>query len=65
MIRTYEDRLQTEGIAETRTEEIYEAIDNLHRALCKLDINGRRIFFSRTIRERINEFAEIEQLAKF
>lgn len=63
MRRTYELELEKEGIAETRAEEIFEAMDKMHAALCKLDSGARRIFWSKNFRDRINEFADIEQLS--
>jgi hypothetical protein len=63
MKRTYEIELKKEGIADTRTEEIFEAMDKMHAALSKLDLGARRIFWSKNFHDRINEFADIEQLS--
>lgn len=60
----YEKELIKEGIAETRTYELTVALDMLHTAISKLDGKNKTIFFSKGMLERLNDFAEIEQLSK-
>ena len=62
---TYKEKLEKEGIANTRTQRIVDALDTLHGALCRLDTNGSKIFFSKSIKERLNEYAKKRGMWEF
>lgn len=62
-MQSYKQIMDKEGIATTRTEELEEAIDKLHLALSKCDYTNRRAFFSKSIEERLREYAKAQNIA--
>lgn len=57
--------LLEEGIVETHIPSLVEALDQLHTAVAQLDYTNRKIFFSKTVRSRLNEMAKIVGAALF
>ena len=53
----YTNNLKAEGMADSRVNETYQALDKLHQAISKLDTQNRLIFDSINIRQRLNDFA--------
>ena len=58
----YKEQLAREGIAETRIDSLITALDTLHTALVELDGKNLKIFLSKSIISRINDFAKSEGL---
>ena len=58
----YEDSLEKEGIATTRSYSLSSAMNSLHAAVARLDNKNKEIWLSKTLDERLREFAIIEQL---
>ena len=55
------------GFVPTRVPRLYKAIDELHKAVAKLDKQQRALFFREfsDSRKMLNLFAGFEELAKF
>ena len=50
------------GMAKTRMKSVGEAVDNLHRALSKLDSDVRDRITTKTVGELVNKFGEREEM---
>lgn len=50
------------GLARTRMKSVGEAVDNLHRALSKLDSDVRDRITTKTVGELVNKFGEREEM---
>jgi hypothetical protein len=50
------------GMAKTRMKSVGEAVDNLHRALSKLDSGVRDRITTKTVGELVNKFGEREEM---
>ena len=50
------------GMAKTRMKSVGEAVDNLHRALSKLDGDVRDRITTKTVGELVNKFGEREEM---
>ena len=62
--KSYEQELIDRGISETRAEDLAKAVDDLHMALAKCDLENRKKFnLSRTVADLVNDFGTIEWLA--
>ena len=63
----FEYKLQEMGFVPTRVPRLYKAIDELHKAVAKLDKQQRALFFREfsDSRKMLNLFAGFEELAKF
>lgn len=46
-METYKKQLENMGIAETRTQDLEDAMDKLASAICKLDLHNLSIFASK------------------
>lgn len=62
-MKSYEEIMNEEGIARSRTPEIEVALDKLHHALSKCDYSNRRAFFAKSIEDRLREFAKTQGIA--
>ena len=58
----YEDSLEKEGIATTRSYSLASAMSSLHSAIARLDNRNKEIWLSKTLDERMRDFATVEQL---
>ena len=58
----YEDSLEKEGIATTRSYSLASAMNLLHSAIARLDNRNKEIWLSKTLDERMRDFATVEQL---
>lgn len=58
----YKDKLESEGFSNTRSLAIAMAVKDLHSAICLLDNRNLNLFWSKTIEERLKEYAESEEL---
>ncbi len=58
----YATILKNEGIADSRTKNLTEAIDNLHYALCQLDSKNLKLFLKKDILNRVNDYAKTEEI---
>ena len=58
----YEDALEKEGIATTRSYSLASAMNSLHSAIARLDNRNKEIWLSNTLDERMRNFATVEQL---
>ena len=58
----YRNTLREEGLADTRVYSLADAIEMLHAAMCKLDNGNLALFRSKTIEQRLQEYAQTEQL---
>jgi hypothetical protein len=47
VMETYKEQLENMGIAETRTQDLADAMDKLASAICKLDLHNLRVFTSK------------------
>jgi hypothetical protein len=59
----YHGELNEEGIASTRVEDLADAMDKLHSALCKCDYSNRRKFFEKDIITRLKEYGKATGMA--
>ena len=62
-----EYRRQELGFVPTRVPRLYKAIDELHKAVAKMDKQQKALFFKEfsDSRKMLNLFADFEVLAKF
>ena len=58
----YKRILIQEGFPETRAEDIERGINLLHKAICFLDNERNKLFWSKTVETRLYEFAKLEGL---
>lgn len=58
----YEKELEKEGIAPTRTFSLSLAMNTLHSAIARLDNKNKEIWLSKSLDERMRDFAITEQL---
>ncbi len=58
----YEKKLEEEGIASTRTFSLTSAMNILHSAIARLDNENKEIWLSKSLDERMRNFAIVEQL---
>ena len=62
--KSYKQELINRGISETRAEDLAKAVDDLHMALAKCDLENRKKFnLSRSVADLVNDFGTIECLA--
>tara|TARA_R100000388_G_scaffold55896_1_gene41387 strand:- start:829 stop:1053 length:225 start_codon:yes stop_codon:yes gene_type:complete len=62
--KSYKQELIDRGISKTRAEDLAKAVDDLHMALAKCDLENRKKFnLSRTVADLVNDFGTIEWLA--
>ena len=63
---TYYEKLRAAGIAETRHVSLKCAMENLHTAYCKMDVENRTLFNDmlegKSLREALVDFALAEGL---
>jgi len=52
------------GLAKTRMKSMGEAVDNLHTALSKLDLDVRDELTTMSVGELVNKFGEKEEMYK-
>jgi len=60
----YAQELLKEGFATTRIEDIERGINYLHKAICYLDRDNRKLFWTKSVEQRLMEFAVVEELNK-
>jgi len=56
--------MKDEGISESRIYDLENALENLHRAMCRLDENNFQRFMAMTLEERLNDYATTEDLRR-
>ena len=62
--KSYKQELIDRGISETRAEDLAKAVDDLHMALAKCDLENRKKFnLNRSVADLVNDFGTIEWLA--
>ena len=62
--KSYKQELIDRGISKTRAEDLAKAVDDLHMALAKCDLENRKKFnLSRSVADLVNDFGTIECLA--
>jgi hypothetical protein len=54
--------LSEDGIVGSRIPDLFKAFNQLHRAIARLDLRQRRIFWDKTLEERLVDFAESEDV---
>lgn len=61
----YRNRMKDEGISESRVYDLENALETMHRALCRLDeANFKKFFENFTLEQRLDEFAMTEDLRR-
>lgn len=58
---SYANILKEMGITESRTQDLVDAMKGLHRAICRLDMQQRRVFANRTLEAHLEQFAVAER----
>ena len=58
----FEATLSEDGIVGSRIPTLAEAFDKLHAAIAYLDLHQQRVFWEKTIEERLVDFAETEDV---
>ena len=62
--KSYKQELIDRGIPETRADDLAKAVDNLHMALAKCDLENRKKFnLNRSVADLVNDFGSVEWLA--
>tara|TARA_A100001515_G_C4538956_1_gene199545 strand:- start:279 stop:488 length:210 start_codon:yes stop_codon:yes gene_type:complete len=62
--KSYKQELIDRGIPETRADDLAKAVDNLHMALAKCDLENRKKFnLNRSVADLVNDFGRVEWLA--
>ena len=62
--KSYKQELIDRGIPETRADDLAKAVDNLHMALAKCDLENRKKFnLNRSVADLVNDFGPVEWLA--
>lgn len=61
----YKEMLDKEGFAKTNVCRLASAFDLLHSAIAKLDKDQLDLLMSKSLQERLKDFATIEQLYVF
>lgn len=56
----FREALKNRGVVDSRIGDLNCAIDNLHNALCKLDIEQRRVIEKRTLNDWLALYAKVE-----
>ena len=56
----YDDLLRDEGISATRSLALRNAFNTLHDAICRMDFRNLKIFFSKSLNERLREYCKDE-----
>lgn len=56
------DNLRKEGLPESRAYDLVAGLDGLHKALCKFDYTNLELFMSKSLEERLSDYAKAEQL---
>ena len=59
---TFREILENEGIAPSRVNELYKAFNALHASIAYLDCKNLKLFWSKSIEERLKDFAKSEQV---
>ena len=58
----FDDVLSEDGIVGSRIPDLSEAFNQLHRAIAQLDLQQQRVFWDKTLEERLVDFAESEDV---
>ena len=58
----FEATLAEDGIVGTRIPPLAEAFNQLHRAIAYLDLQQQRVFWEKSLEERLVDFAESEDV---
>ena len=58
----YENKLVDEGFPINRAMRLDAAINALHMAICELDLSNTKRFFTKSLEQRLKEFAKCEEL---
>lgn len=62
-LHPYEQALAAEGLPASRIGPLWDALNLLHSAICRMDLETRQIFWKTALPDRLDAFAQAEDLA--